>query len=126
MKPIYSLLVSGLVLLTSWQAIEQAQALVPNIDSLQQILTQETNPVKRLSLKRQIADLSMKTAKLEDRCRVFEDLTALVEDVYMLNLSEKDYLQHYYEYRLDEEGNRIEPTTPLKRRSCTMRRRVYR
>ena len=117
MKPIYSLLVSGLVILTSWQAIEQAQALVPNIDSLQQVLIQETNPVKRLSLKRQIADLSMKTAKLEDRCRVFEDFTALVEeDVYMLNLREKDYLQHYYEYRLDEEGNRIEPHDSIKQK----------
>ena len=117
MKLIYSLLVSGLVLLTSWQAIEQAQAVVPNIDSLQQVLTQETNPVKRLSLKRQIADLSMKTAKLEDRCRVFEDFTALVEeDVYMLNLYEKDYLQHYYEYRLDEEGNRIEPHDSIKQK----------
>lgn len=117
MKAIFRLLLSGVVLLTSWQAIEQAQALVPNIDSLQQVLTQETNPVKRLSLKRQIADLSMKTAKLEDRCRVFEDLTALVEeDVYMLNLSEKDYLQHYYEYRLDEEGNRIEPHDSIKQK----------
>ena len=117
MKPIYSLLVSGLVLLASWQAIEQAQASVPNIDSLQQVLTQETNPLKRLSLKRQIADLSMKTATLEERCRVFEDFTALVEeDVYMLNLSEKDYLQHYYEYRLDEEGNRIEPHDSIKQK----------
>ena len=117
MKLIYSLLVSGLVILTSWQAIEQAQALVPNIDSLQQVLTQETNPVKRLSLKRQIADLSMKTARLEDRCRVFEDFTALVEeDVYMINLHEKDYLQHYYEYRFDEEGNRIEPHDSIKQK----------
>ena len=117
MKAIFRLLSSGLVLLTSWQAIEQAQALVPNIDSLQQVLTQETNPLKRLSLKRQIADLSMKTAKLEERCRVFEDFTALVEeDVYMLNLSEKDYLQHYYEYRLDEEGNRIEPHDSIKQK----------
>ena len=59
----------------------------------------------------------MKTAKLEERCRVFEDLTALVEeDVYILNLSEKDYLQHYYEYRLDEDGNRIEPHDSIKQK----------
>lgn len=117
MRATFRLLLSGLVLLTSWQGIQQAQALVPNIDSLQQVLTQETNPVKRLSLKRQITDLSMKTAKLEERCRVFEDLTALVEeDVYILNLSEKDYLQHYYEYRLDEDGNRIEPHDSIKQK----------
>lgn len=59
----------------------------------------------------------MQAVTPEERIRIFEDfLTIVEEDVYGINKRDQDYLDRYNEYRMDEEGNRIEPHDSLKRR----------
>ena len=117
MKPIFSLLLFGVVLLTACQSSKQSEGAAPNIDSLEQALAQSTDPLERIDLKRQILDLTMEAATPEERCRIFEEFATLVEEeVGMLNQRESDYLEHYYEYRYDDEGNPIEPHDSIKQK----------
>lgn len=117
MKPIICLFLSGLVLLTACQSSKRTEGAVPNIDSLEQALAQLTDPLERIDLKRQIVDLTMEAATPEERCRIFEEFATLVEEeVGMLNQRESDYLEHYYEYRYDDEGNPIEPHDSIKQK----------
>ncbi len=117
MKPIFSLLLLGVVLLTACQSSKQSEGAVPNIDSLEQALARSTDPLERIDLKRQIVDLTMEAATPEERCRIFEEFATLVEEeVGMLNQRESDYLEHYYEYRYDDEGNPIEPHDSIKQK----------
>lgn len=117
MKPIFSLFLSGLLLLTACQSSKQSEGAVPNIDSLEQALARSTDPIERIDLKRQIVDLTMEAATPEERCRIFEEFATLVEEeVGMLNQRESDYLEHYYEYRYDDEGNPIEPHDSIKQK----------
>ncbi len=117
MKPIFSLFLSGLLLLTACQSSKQSEGAVPNIDSLEQALARSTDPLERIDLKRQIVDLTMEAATPEERCRIFEEFATLVEEeVGMLNQRESDYLEHYYEYRYDDEGNPIEPHDSIKQK----------
>ena len=117
MKPIFSLFLSGLLLLTACQSSKQSEGAVPNIDSLEQALARSTDPLERVDLKRQIVDLTMEAATPEERCRIFEEFATLVEEeVGMLNQRESDYLEHYYEYRYDDEGNPIEPHDSIKQK----------
>lgn len=117
MKPIFSLLLFGVVLLTACQSSKQSEGAAPNIDSLKQALAQSTDPLERIDLKRQILDLTMEAATPEERCRIFEEFATLVEEeVGMLNQRESDYLEHYYEYRYDDEGNPIEPHDSIKQK----------
>ena len=110
MKPIICLFLSGLVLLTACQSSKQTEGAVPNIDGLEQALAQSTDPLERIDLKRQLLDLTMEAATPEERCRIFEEFATLVEEeVGMLNQRESDYLEHYYEYRYDDDANPIEP-----------------
>ena len=117
MKPIICLFLSGLVLLTACQSSKQSEGAVPNIDSLEQALARSTDPLERIELKRQIVELTMEAATPEERCRIFEEFATLVEEeVGMLNQRESDYLEHYYEYRYDDEGNPIEPHDSIKQK----------
>ena len=117
MKPIICLFLSGLVLLTACQSSKQSEGAVPNIDSLKQALAQSTDPLERIDLKRQIVDLTMEAATPEERCRIFEEFATLVEEeVGMLNQRESDYLEHYYEYRYDDDANPIEPHDSIKQK----------
>ena len=117
MKPIICLLLSGLVLLTACQSSKQTEGAVPNIDGLEQALAQSTDPLERIDLKRQLLDLTMEAATPEERCRIFEEFATLVEEeVGMLNQRESDYLEHYYEYRYDDDANPIEPHGSIKQK----------
>jgi len=117
MKPIICLFLSSIVLLTACQSSKQSEGAVPNIDSLEQALAQSTDPLERIDLKRQIVDLTMEAATPEERCRIFQEFVTLVEEeVGMLNQLENDYLEHYYEYRYDDEGNPIEPHDSIKQK----------
>lgn len=117
MKPIFSLLLLGIVLLTACQSSKQTEGAVPNIDGLEQALAQSTDPLERIDLKRQIVDLTMEAATPEERCRIFEEFATLVEEeVGMLNQRESDYLERYYEYRFDDEGNPIELHDSIKQK----------
>ena len=117
MKPIFSLFLSSIVLLTACQSSKQSEGAVPNIDSLEQALAQSTDPLERIDLKRQIVDLTMEAATPEKRCRIFEEFATLVEEeVGMLNQRESDYLERYYEYRYDDDANPIEPHDSIKQK----------
>lgn len=117
MKLIFSLFLSSIVLLTACQSSKQSEGAVPNIDSLEQALVQSTDPLERIDLKRQIVDLTMEAATPEERCRIFEEFATLVEEeVGMLNQRESDYLEHYYEYRYDDDANPIEPHDSIKQK----------
>ena len=117
MKPIICLFLSGLVLLTACQSSKRTEGAVPNINSLEQALAQLTDPLERIDLKRQIVDLTMEAATPEERCRIFEEFATLVEEeVGMLNQRESDYLEHYYEYRYDDDANPIEPHDSIKQK----------
>lgn len=117
MKPIFSLFLSSIVLLTACQSSKQTEGAVPNIDGLEQALAQSTDPLERIDLKRQIVDLTMEAATPEERCRIFEEFATLVEEeVGMLNQRESDYLERYYEYRFDDEGNPIELHDSIKQK----------
>ena len=63
MKPIFSLLLLGVVLLTACQSSKQSEGAAPNIDSLEQALAQSTDPLERIDHKRQILDLTMEAAR---------------------------------------------------------------
>ena len=116
-KPIFSLLLLGVVLLTACQSSKQSEGAAPNIDSLEQALAQSTDPLERIELKRQIVDLTMEAATPEERCQMFEDFVSLVEEaVGTINERESDYLEHYYTYHLDEEFNPIEPHDSIKQK----------
>ena len=117
MKPIFSLFLSSIVLLTACQSSKRTEGAVPNIDSLEQALAQSTDPLERIELKRQIVELKMEAATPEERCQMFEEFATLVEEeVGMLNQRESDYLEHYYEYRYDDDANPIEPRDSIKQK----------
>ena len=117
MKLIFSLFLSSIVLLTACQSSKRTEGAVPNIDSLEQALAQSTDPLERIDLKRQILNLTMEAATPEERCRIFEEFATLVEEeVGMLNQRESDYLEHYYEYRYDDDANPIEPHDSIKQK----------
>ncbi|WP_298527824.1 hypothetical protein [uncultured Porphyromonas sp.] len=122
MRRILYLLFMGTVLLSSCRSSSTKQttetaASTSNIDSLERALSQESDPAVRLSLKRQITDLKMQAVTPEERIRIFEDfLTIAEEDVYGINKRDQDYLDRYNGYRMDEEGNRIEPHDSIKQR----------
>ena len=117
MKPIFSLFLSSIVLLTACQSSKQSEGAVPNIDSLEQALAQSTDPLERIELKRQIVELKMEAATPEERCQMFEDFVSLVEEaVGTINERESDYLEHYYTYHLDEQFNPIEPHDSIKQK----------
>ena len=117
MKPIFSLLLLGVVLLTACQSSKQSEGVAPNIDSLEQALAQSPEPLERIELKRQIVELKMEAATPEERCQMFEDFVSLVEEaVGTINERESDYLEHYYTYHLDEQFNPIEPHDSIKQK----------
>lgn len=117
MKPIFSLFLSSIVLLTACQSSKRTEGAVPNIDSLEQAFAQSTDPLERIELKRQIVELKMEAATPEERCQMFEEFATLVEEeVGMLNQRESDYLEHYYEYRYDDDANPIEPHDSIKQK----------
>ncbi|WP_314863510.1 hypothetical protein [Porphyromonas endodontalis] len=117
MKLIFSLFLSSIVLLTACQSSKQTEGAVPNIDGLEQALAQSTDPLERIDLKRQLLDLTMEAATPEERCQMFEDFVSLVEEaVGTINERESDYLEHYYEYRYDDDANPIEPHDSIKQK----------
>lgn len=81
-----------------------------NIDSIKQVLAKTTDPLKRIQLHQQVIDLTIEAATPEERCRIFDDFNTQVEkELLKINEHESYFLDHYYEFRMDDEGNEKEP-----------------
>ena len=81
-----------------------------NIDSIKQVLAKTTDPLKRIKLHEQVIDLTIEAATPEERCRIFDDFNTQVEkELLKINEHESYFLDHYYEFRMDDEGNEKEP-----------------
>ena len=74
-----------------------------NIDSIKQVLAKTTDPLKRIKLHEQVIDLTIEAATPEERCRIFDDFNTQVEkELAKINEHESYFLDHYYEFRMDE------------------------
>jgi hypothetical protein len=124
MKPIFTLLLAGLALMTSCQPTKQQETSAPKLDSLEQVFARATDPLDRIQLKRQISDLKMGSATPEERCRIFDEFAALVgEAIGVTNQREMDYLARYFEYHSDYEGNEIPAPDSIKKKEQYYRER---
>ena len=87
------------------------------LDSVKQVLAQTTDPLKRIKLHQQIIDIKIAGASPEERCRIFDDFGAQVQkELNKLNERESHYIEHYYDYRIDDEGNEKEPHDSIKKK----------
>lgn len=124
MKLIFTLLLAGLALMTACQPTKQQETSAPKLDSLEQVFARATDPLDRIQLKRQIADLKMGSATPEERCRIFDEFAALVgEAIGVINQREMDYLARYFEYHSDYEGNEIPAPDSIKKKEQYYRER---
>lgn len=103
------------------QAEENTEGIVSQeaalIDSLEKKLVASDNELERIGLHRQITDLKFKYATDDEKGGFFNDFSTFVY-VELENLNEKEsyYLEHYYEYRMNENGDRIEPHDSVKQK----------
>ena len=137
MKQIKYLFLSGIVLLAACQnnPSNQTDKDVENIDSIKQesnidsikqnakldsvkqVLAQTTDPLKRIKLHRQIIDIKIAGASPEERCRIFDDFSAQVQkELNKINEREFYYTENYYSFRIDDDGNEIEPHDSIKKK----------
>ena len=137
MKQIKYLFLSGIVLLAACQnnPSKQTDKDVQNIDSIKQesnidsikqnakldsvkqVLAQTTDPLKRIKLHRQIIDIKIAGASPEERCRIFDDFSAQVQkELNKINEREFYYTENYYSFRIDDDGNEIEPHDSIKKK----------
>ena len=137
MKQIKYLFLSGIVLLAACQnnPSNQTDKDVQNIDSIKQesnidsikqnakldsvkqVLAQTTDPLKRIKLHRQIIDIKIAGASPEERCRIFDDFSAQVQkELNKINEREFYYTENYYSFRIDDDGNEIEPHDSIKKK----------
>lgn len=137
MKQIKYLFLSGIVLLAACQnnPSNQTDKDVKNIDSIKQesnidsikqnvkldsvkqVLAQTTDPLKRIKLHRQIIDIKIAGASPEERCRIFDDFSAQVQkELNKINEREFYYTENYYSFRIDDDGNEIEPHDSIKKK----------
>ena len=137
MKQIKYLFLSGIVLLAACQnnPSNQTDKEVQNIDSIKQesnidsikqnakldsvkqVLAQTTDPLKRIKLHRQIIDIKIAGASPEERCRIFDDFSTQVQkELNKINEREFYYTENYYSFRIDDDGNEIEPHDSIKKK----------
>ena len=137
MKQIKYLFLSGIVLLAACQnnPSKQTDKDVQNIDSIKQesnidsikqnakldsvkqVLAQTTDPLKRIKLHQQIIDIKIAGASPEERCRIFDDFSAQVQkELNKINEREFYYTENYYSFRIDDDGNEIEPHDSIKKK----------
>lgn len=137
MKQIVNLLLSGIVLLTTSQnnPYKQTDKDVENIysikqesnidsikqnaklDSVKQVLAQTTDPLKRIKIHQQIIDIKIAGASPEERCRIFDDFSVQVrKELNKINEREFYYTENYYSFRIDDDGNEIEPHDSIKKK----------
>ena len=87
------------------------------LDSVKQVLAQTTDPLKRIKLHQQIIDIKIEGTSPEERCRIFDDFSAQVQkELNKINERESHYIEHYYDYRIDDEGNEKEPHDSIKKK----------
>ena len=87
------------------------------LDSVKQILAQTTDPLKRIKLHQQIIDIKIEGTSPEERCQLFDDYSTEVQkELNKLNERESHYIEHYYDYRIDDEGNEKEPHDSIKKK----------
>ncbi len=87
------------------------------IDSLEKKRIASDNELERIDLHRQITDLKFKHATEDEKGSLFNDFTTFVYvELENLNEKESDYLEHYYEYRMNENGDQIEPHDSVKQK----------
>lgn len=137
MKQIKYLFLSGIVLLAACQnnPSNQTDKDIQNIDSIKQesnidsikqnakldsvkqVLAQTTDPLKRIKLHRQIIDIKIAGASPEERCRIFDDFSTQVQkELNKINEREFYYTENYYSFRIDDDGNEIEPHDSIKKK----------
>ena len=137
MKQIVNLLLFGIVLLATSQnnPSKQTDKDVENIDSIKQVsninsikqnakldsvkqvLTQTTDPLKRIKIHQQIIDIKIAGASPEERCRIFDDFSVQVrKELNKINEREFYYTENYYSFRIDDDGNEIEPHDSIKKK----------
>ena len=87
------------------------------LDSLKQVLAKTTDPLNRIKLHQQIIDIKIKGRSPEERCQLFDDYSTEVQkELNKLNERESHYIEHYYDYRMDDEGNEKEPHDSIKKK----------
>lgn len=137
MKQIKYLFLSGIVLLAACQnnPSNQTDKDIQNIDSIKQesnidsikqnakldsvkqVLAKTTDPLKRIKLHRQIIDIKIAGASPEERCRIFDDFSTQVQkELNKINEREFYYTENYYSFRIDDDGNEIEPHDSIKKK----------
>lgn len=87
------------------------------LNNVKQVLAKTTDPLKRIKLHRQIIDIKIAGASPEERCRIFDDFSAQVQkELNKINEREFYYTENYYSFRIDDDGNEIEPHDSIKKK----------
>ena len=87
------------------------------LDSVKQILAQTTDPLKRIKLHQQIIDIKIEGTSPEERCQLFDDYSTEVQkELNKINEREFYYTENYYSFRIDDDGNEIEPHDSIKKK----------
>ena len=113
-------------MISSGQSGENTESIVTQetmlIDSLEKKLIASDNELERIGLHRQITDLKFKHATDDEKTGLFNDFTTFLY-VELKNLNEKEfgYLEHYYEYRMNENGDHIELHDSIKQKERSYR-----
>ena len=87
------------------------------LDSVKQVLAQTTDPLKRIKLHQQIIDIKIEGTSPEERCQLFDDYSTEVQkELNKINEREFYYTENYYSFRIDDDGNEIEPHDSIKKK----------
>ncbi|GIM61055.1 hypothetical protein CAPN008_11050 [Capnocytophaga canis] len=87
------------------------------IQTLKEQLIASDNPLERIKINVQIADLQFKNASEEDKQKLYYDMTTFNwVELDRINEKESEYLENYYSYRFDDEGEAREPHDSIKQK----------
>ncbi|MFJ1351026.1 hypothetical protein [Capnocytophaga canimorsus] len=87
------------------------------IQTLKEQLIASDNPLERIKINMQITDLQFKNASEEDRPKLYYDMTTFNwVELDRINEKESEYLESYYSYRFDDEGESREPHDSIKQK----------
>ncbi|GIM57947.1 hypothetical protein [Capnocytophaga canimorsus] len=87
------------------------------IQTLKEQLIASDNPLERIKINVQIADLQFKNASEEDRPKLYYDMTTFNwVELDRINEKESEYLESYYSYRFNDEGESREPHDSIKQK----------
>ncbi|MFJ1330009.1 hypothetical protein [Capnocytophaga canimorsus] len=87
------------------------------IQTLKEQLIASDNPLERIKINMQITDLQFKNASEEDKQKLYYDMTTFNwMELDRINEKESEYLESYYSYRFDDEGESREPHDSIKQK----------